>query len=97
MDPWTILGVTRDATPAEIRRQYLLKCRSFHPDKNSADDGQEFIKIKAAYDKLTGKDTELDLSDQDWQDIWRVTMEDILAFEKEFKGESPVDAMNRLS
>ena len=87
MNPYEILGVSKDSTELEIRKQFLKKCREFHPDKNSSDqDGVEFIKIKSAYDKITGKDLILDEDVVDWGSLWKLSMDDILKFEKEYRG-----------
>ena len=61
-DPYTVLGVSRDATDAQIKAAYRRLIRENHPDKLVAQGmPQEFIdmaneklaKINAAYDKLS--------------------------------------------
>jgi len=46
-----ILGVDPDATESEIKRAYREKILETHPDKVGGD-GQEFIKVKQAYECL---------------------------------------------
>jgi molecular chaperone DnaJ len=36
-NPYTILGVTKDATDAEIKRVYRKLARQYHPDRNPND------------------------------------------------------------
>ena len=57
-DPYTVLGVGRDATDAEIKRQYRKLARQHHPDRNPDDAAAEemFKSIQAAYDKVGTKD-----------------------------------------
>lgn len=48
------LGLQRDCTPAEIRRQYRLLARLYHPDVNPAEDAQaRFLAFRRAYDVLS--------------------------------------------
>ncbi len=48
------LGLTRDATPEEIRRAYHVSARRFHPDVNIEGEATEkFIQIQEAYDILS--------------------------------------------
>ena len=53
-----ILQLTPDATPDEIRRNYLLLSRKVHPDKNPGDDqaAARYIQLKEAYDTLSDPD-----------------------------------------
>lgn len=37
-DPYTVLGVGRDATPEELRRAYHAACMRWHPDRIDATD-----------------------------------------------------------
>ena len=50
-----MLGVTRDASTAEIRRAYRRQALLYHPDKNvgSADAEERFRKVAVAYDILS--------------------------------------------
>ncbi|XP_004070366.1 dnaJ homolog subfamily C member 16 [Oryzias latipes] len=57
MDPYKILGVTRSANSAEIKKVYKRLAREWHPDKNK-DPGAEdmFIKITKSYEILSSED-----------------------------------------
>ncbi|EON65817.1 hypothetical protein W97_05056 [Coniosporium apollinis CBS 100218] len=56
MDPYSILGISKRATDAEIRSTYLKLSRKHHPDKVSAEDKIKAIertkKLNEAYDRL---------------------------------------------
>jgi hypothetical protein len=63
-DPYTVLGIARDASPEEIKTAYRQLANKYHPDKVShlgdeftdiAD--RRFKEIQSAYDKLTPKGT----------------------------------------
>lgn len=58
-DPYAVLGLTRSATDAEIKKAYRRLVRTCHPDINPDDPGAEarFVKITAAHDLL--KDPEM--------------------------------------
>ncbi|CDO70256.1 hypothetical protein BN946_scf184942.g56 [Trametes cinnabarina] len=52
-DPYQVLGVKRDATPAEIKKTYFALARKYHPDTNPDKDAREkFVEIQEAYDIL---------------------------------------------
>ncbi len=51
-DPWSVLGVTKGATAAEIKSAYRRKVMSAHPDHGGTQ--AEFEKVQAAYEKLGG-------------------------------------------
>ena len=50
-DPYSVLGVARDATQAEIKKQYYKLARECHPDKSGTH--EEFIRINDAYELLS--------------------------------------------
>jgi hypothetical protein len=50
---YSLLGVTRDSSPLEIKRAYKKLGLQLHPDKNpSADAADQFDRVKQAYDVL---------------------------------------------
>ncbi|MGE0252083.1 MAG: DnaJ C-terminal domain-containing protein [Dongiaceae bacterium] len=51
-DPYTILGVSRSASPDEIKKAYRKLAKKYHPDQNPNDKASEksFKEISAAYD-----------------------------------------------
>ncbi|KAI0308249.1 DnaJ protein [Multifurca ochricompacta] len=52
-DPYQVIGVSRDATPAEIKKVYFSLARKYHPDTNPDKNAQEkFVEIQEAYDIL---------------------------------------------
>ena len=50
-DPYFVLGVERDATQAEIKKQFYKLAREYHPDKGGTH--EEFIRINEAYELLS--------------------------------------------
>lgn len=51
MEPHEILGVSKTATPDEIKRAYRLLAKQHHPDKTGGD-STKFSEIQQAYDLL---------------------------------------------
>ncbi len=53
-DPYEILGVSRSATPDEIKRAYRRLAKQHHPDRNPGDPTaeQRFKEVQAAYEVL---------------------------------------------
>jgi molecular chaperone DnaJ len=54
-DPWTILGLPRGATPAQIKGAYRALARELHPDRNAGDETKtkRFQDVAWAYEALT--------------------------------------------
>jgi DnaJ-class molecular chaperone len=55
-DYYTVLGVSRDATDAEIKRAFRELARKHHPDHNPTSNGEAFREINDAYAVLSDKD-----------------------------------------
>lgn len=58
--PWGILGLKHGASPDEIKRAWRAAALKYHPDRHPEDKKEwaqkEFIRCKAAYVSLGGKD-----------------------------------------
>ena len=62
-DPYSVLGVSRDASEEEIKKAYKILSRKYHPDANinnpNKDQAEEkFKKIQAAYQQIMKERTE---------------------------------------
>ncbi|WP_062303870.1 molecular chaperone DnaJ [Demequina subtropica] len=55
-DYYAALGVSRDATEAEIKKAYRKLARELHPDVAGADGEERFKEVSAAYDVLGNAD-----------------------------------------
>ena len=57
-DPYTTLGVARNASEAEIKKAYRTLAKEMHPDRNADNPkaAEKFAAITHAYDLLTDKD-----------------------------------------
>uniref|UniRef100_A0A7N8XHH2 DnaJ homolog subfamily C member 16 n=1 Tax=Mastacembelus armatus TaxID=205130 RepID=A0A7N8XHH2_9TELE len=57
MDPYKILGVSRGASQAEIKKVYKRLAKEWHPDKNKNPGAEDmFIKITKSYEILSNED-----------------------------------------
>ena len=65
-DPYRVLGVSKGATDAEIKRAFRKKARQFHPDRNSGDAGAEakFKQVQSAYEKIGSLDARREYDQQ---------------------------------
>ena len=73
MSHYTTLGVTRDASPAAIRKAYRALALKWHPDKNPdrrAEAEAKFVEISAAYEVLSD-DRKRDAYDRGGSDLVR--------------------------
>ncbi|KAG8220033.1 hypothetical protein J3R82DRAFT_1046 [Butyriboletus roseoflavus] len=52
-NPYEVLGVSKDASAAEIKKTYFALARKYHPDTNPDKDARaKFVEIQEAYDIL---------------------------------------------
>lgn len=53
MNPYQVLGVSYNATEAEIKKAYRRLSRKYHPD--SGGDPAKFDEVNKAYNMISGK------------------------------------------
>lgn len=56
MNPWSVLGLDKSATPDEIKKAYRRLASINHPDKGG--DTKKFQEIQQAYDQLTNPNSQ---------------------------------------
>ena len=53
-DPYKLLGVSKDATQADIKKSYYQLAKKYHPDQNKDPKAREkFVEIQGAYEILS--------------------------------------------
>lgn len=58
---YEVLGVTPDATEAQIKKVYRKLARDLHPDRNKGEDAKEkFQRVAAAYEALRDEESRKD-------------------------------------
>ena len=45
MDPYLVLGLSKEATDSEVKKAYREMARKYHPDKNDSKDAGETFKV----------------------------------------------------
>ena len=55
-DYYDVLGVSRTASDADLKRAFRELARRFHPDVNASDEGERFREINEAYAVLSDKE-----------------------------------------
>src|SRR5580704_7393815 len=56
-DYYVVLGLTREASEADVKRAFRELARKHHPDVNPADGGEAFREINEAYAVLSDRDS----------------------------------------
>lgn len=54
--PYSILEISTDATPKEIKKAYYRLAMKYHPDRNPGSDGSKFKEVNEAYMKIINGD-----------------------------------------
>ena len=70
LDPYSVLGVSRDASMDEIKKAYRKLSRKYHPDANINNPNKEqaeemFKQVQQAYDQIV-REREQGTSQNSW-------------------------------
>ena len=73
LDPYSVLGVSRDASMDEIKKAYRKLSRKYHPDANINNPNKEqaeemFKQVQQAYDQIV-REREQGTSQNSWYGI----------------------------
>lgn len=56
MDPYKILGIEKDADPADVKRAFRMLAMRYHPDVSTeADAPQRFEEVRKAADQILNR------------------------------------------
>lgn len=85
-DPYSILGVSRNASPEEIKSAYRTKAKVYHPDNQDTGDLEKFKELSNAFSKLTDPQAQQSHGHEQWGGH-HFNMNDIFAqqFEEMFR------------
>lgn len=75
MDPFEILGVTRDSNKQQIRAAYIKLTLKYHPDRPHGD-REKYYKISEAYEKLCNRASYEKLDIEGFEKIYRNSAEE---------------------
>ena len=69
-DPYSVLGLTPDATDEEVKRAYRALAKKYHPDMNPGDPhaAEMMNKINAAYDQIKNPQPRTNTQQRQYQD-----------------------------
>ena len=97
MDPYSVLGIPKDANEETIKKKYKKLALQFHPDKNPDPEASEkFKEISQAYKKITSKtDDEIHNEFPDLSSIFQMfSGQGIQRFANMFKPKGPSVSTN---
>lgn len=85
-DPYSILGVSRNATPEEIKSAYRTKAKVYHPDNQETGDLEKFKELSNAFSTLTDPQQQQQHGHHQWGGH-HFNMDDLIAqqFEEMFR------------
>ncbi len=52
-NPFDVLGISRDSCPDVVRTAFLRLAMRYHPDTSGEDTGEEFQRVREAFDKIS--------------------------------------------